>query len=81
MSFDSKLLDAILACTKCRSALVRDANRLVCACPECRMKFEIRDEIPNMLLEEASPLAPADWSQIMRHAGRDPDNGMKIVPR
>lgn len=81
MSFDAKLLDAILVCTKCRSTLVRDANQLVCAGPECRMKFEIRDEIPNMLLEEASPLAPEDWSQIMRQAGRDPESGMKLVPR
>ena len=30
MSFDPRLLDKILVCTKCRSSLVRDGESLVC---------------------------------------------------
>ena len=45
MSFDLKLLDGILVCTKCRSALVREGDQLVCVGPGCRLTFTVRDEI------------------------------------
>lgn len=75
MSFDAKLLDGILVCTKCRFPLVRDADVLVCVGPECRLQFSIRDEIPNMLLEDAVALPPAEWAPVMQRAGRDPTSG------
>lgn len=81
MSFDSHLLDEILVCTKCRGALVRDDARLVCTVPDCRMKFEIRDQIPNMLLEEAAKLEKEEWGAAMRQCGRDPSTGTRIVPK
>lgn len=70
MSFDPKLLDGILVCTKCHAALVRDADVLVCTRSECRLKFDIRDGIPNMLVEDASPLAVGEWSGAMQRQGR-----------
>ena len=44
---------AILACPACKSRveLVRDAW-LVCQNPDCRRKYPIVDDIPNMLVEE-----------------------------
>jgi uncharacterized protein YbaR (Trm112 family) len=76
MSFDHKLLDAILVCTKCRSHLVRCSNTLVCTSPECRLTYAIVHEIPNMLLEEARPATPEDWSQSMQQAGRQVAGGL-----
>lgn len=80
MSFDLKLLDGILVCTKCRSRLVRDADALVCVQAECRMQFAVRDEIPNMLLEDAAATEPAAWGQIMQRSGRGPAGGAHPGP-
>jgi uncharacterized protein YbaR (Trm112 family) len=77
MSFDPKLLDKILVCTKCRSSLVRDGDALVCVTAECRMRFAILHEIPNMLVEEAAAAPVADWSTAMQRAGRDPASGAR----
>ncbi len=77
MSFDPKLLDKILVCTKCRSPLVRDGASLVCAGPECRMRFAIHHEIPNMLTEEAQVVPADEWSTVMQSAGRDPGTGVR----
>jgi uncharacterized protein YbaR (Trm112 family) len=80
MSFDPELLDTILVCTKCRSSLVRDGDALVCVTPDCRMRFAIRHEIPNMLVEESLPVPIDDWSPLMQRAGRDPVSGRRPVP-
>ena len=77
MSFDPLLLDKILVCTKCRSLLVRDGDALVCVTPDCRMRFAIRHEIPNMLVEEAVAVSADDWGPLMRRAGRDPVSGAR----
>ena len=49
------LLD-ILACPKCKQPvrLTADNNGLVC--DNCRLLYEIRDDIPIMLIDEAKPL-------------------------
>ena len=76
MSFDAVLLK-ILVCTKCRSPLVRDGDALVCVTPDCRLRFTIRNDIPNMLVEEAA-IVPADgWGPLMQRAGRDPVTGQR----
>lgn len=55
---DKKLLD-ILACPVCKGALVyqKDNNELICKVD--RLAFQIRDDIPVMLEDEAREL-PAD---------------------
>ncbi|MBI3865279.1 MAG: hypothetical protein HY290_25680 [Planctomycetia bacterium] len=78
MSFDPKLLDKILVCTKCRSSLVRDGEALVCVTRDCRRRFSIQHEIPNMLMEEAAVVPDAEWSTMMVRAGRDPATGTQI---
>lgn len=49
-----ELLD-ILACPKCKGAveLLEKKNLLVCRA--CRLAYEIRDDIPIMLIDEAKP--------------------------
>ena len=55
MSIDQKLLD-ILACPKCKGnlTLAEDNKGLVCA--ECKLLYEIRDDIPILLIEEAKSI-------------------------
>jgi uncharacterized protein YbaR (Trm112 family) len=79
MSFDPKLLDKILVCTKCRSPLVRDGDALVCVTADCRLRFAILHEIPNMLVEDAMPVPVDEWAPVMQRAGRDPATGMRPV--
>ncbi len=55
MPVDKELLD-ILACPKCKGDLkvAEKEGGLVCA--ECRLLYEIRDDIPIMLIDEAVKL-------------------------
>jgi uncharacterized protein YbaR (Trm112 family) len=79
MSFDPKLLDRILVCTKCRSPLVRDGDGLVCVTADCRLKFSILHEIPNMLIEDAVAVPADTWAPVMERAGRDSVTGAKVA--
>jgi hypothetical protein len=51
---DPQLLE-ILVCPKCKGELEyrQEANEL--RCPACRLVYEIRDDIPIMLVDEAKP--------------------------
>lgn len=55
MSINTELLD-ILVCPKCKGEvrLIEDESGL--ACDHCKLLYEIRDEIPIMLIDEAQPL-------------------------
>jgi len=77
MSFDPQLLEQILVCTRCRSHLVRDTDALVCVTPDCRMRYAIHHEIPNMLVEEAVAVPLVEWGPVMQRAGRDPVTGLQ----
>lgn len=52
---DKELLD-ILVCPKCKGELEYHPEREELVCPACRLRYEIRDGIPIMLLDEAKPL-------------------------
>ena len=47
-----KLLE-ILACPQCKGDLDYDKEENVLICPECRLKYQIKDDIPVMLIDEA----------------------------
>jgi len=79
MSFDLSLLEGMLVCTKCRSPLVRDGDNLVCVKPECRRQFALRDEIPNMLVEDSQAIEQAAWGETMRRSGRDAVTGARAA--
>jgi uncharacterized protein len=55
MPINTELLD-ILVCPKCKGEirLTKDEDGLVC--DQCKLLYEIRDEIPIMLIDEAKPL-------------------------
>ncbi len=50
-----ELLD-ILACPKCKEAVVLNETKDGLVCEKCRLLYEIRDGIPVMLVDEAVAL-------------------------
>lgn len=52
---DKKLLD-ILVCPQCRGGLTTSDAMQSLVCNACQLKFPVRDDIPIMLLDEASDL-------------------------
>lgn len=53
---DKRLLE-ILVCPRCKGALEHrggEAEELICHA--CRLRYEVRDGIPIMLIDEARPL-------------------------
>ncbi len=71
MAFELEALKGILVCPLSKSALVREESALVCIDRACRRKYEIRDDIPIMLVDESVELDVGEWSAIMRKHGRD----------
>ena len=57
MAISKELLD-ILACPKCKGDIYLDDSKKGLICDRCKLLYEIRDEIPIMLIEEAVPVAP-----------------------
>ncbi len=52
----SRELLAILACPKCKGELdYREAEDSI-VCARCAVRYPIRDDIPIMLVDEATPL-------------------------
>ncbi|MBC8182799.1 Trm112 family protein [candidate division KSB1 bacterium] len=49
----SKELQDILACPKCKGDLEYDKKNEKLLCNECRLKYDIKDDIPIMLIDEA----------------------------
>ncbi len=52
----SKELLEILACPKCKGELRLNPTEDGLICDRCRLLYEIREEIPIMLIDEAKPL-------------------------
>ena len=55
MAVAKELLD-ILVCPKCKGDLRMTEGRDGLICDACRLVYEIRDDIPIMLIDEARPL-------------------------
>lgn len=55
MSISKELLD-ILACPKCKGAIYLNDSNDGLICQHCKLLYEIRDDIPIMLIDEAKPL-------------------------
>lgn len=58
MSVAPQLL-AILVCPKCKGELSYREAESALDCPNCRLRYPVRDDIPIMLIDEASPLPAA----------------------
>jgi len=52
MAIDKELLD-ILACPQCKGDIYLTENGDGLICDACKLKYEIRDDIPIMLIDEA----------------------------
>lgn len=48
----------ILACPKCRQPVKLNDDQAALICQECRLVYRIEDDIPIMLIGEATPLEP-----------------------
>jgi uncharacterized protein YbaR (Trm112 family) len=57
MAINQELLD-ILACPQCKGEIHLNDAEDGLVCEACRLVYEIRDDIPIMLIEEAKPLNP-----------------------
>ena len=68
----------LIRCPRCKSPLVRDGDWLVSTDPACRLRFEIKDNIPILIPELASPVDTGEWSQIMSRTGRDAASGVAL---
>jgi len=55
MTINQELLE-ILACPKCKGEIHLNEAEDGLICEACRLVYEIRDDIPIMLIEEAKPL-------------------------
>jgi uncharacterized protein YbaR (Trm112 family) len=55
MTLNTQLL-AILVCPKCKGSLDYRETELSLVCPACRLRYPVRDDIPIMLIDEATPL-------------------------
>ena len=52
---DKEFLD-ILVCPKCRGKLDYSAEHDTLTCWSCRLRYEVKDDIPIMLIEQAQPV-------------------------
>lgn len=55
MALNEELLE-ILVCPKCKGPLHLNDSQNGLVCDKCRLIYEIRDDIPIMLVDEAKPL-------------------------
>lgn len=49
---------AIIACPKCKGGLLLTPQADALHCQACALAYPVRDEIPVLLIDEATPLAP-----------------------
>ena len=56
MNLTPQLLD-IIACPKCKGPLPLTPARDALLCQHCALSYPVRDEIPVLLIDEATPLA------------------------
>ena len=55
MSLSQQLLE-ILVCPKCRGELEYRESEQSLLCHRCRLRYAVRDDIPIMLIDEATPI-------------------------
>jgi uncharacterized protein YbaR (Trm112 family) len=55
MTLSPQLL-SILVCPKCKGELQYRPDESILVCPVCRLRYAVRDDIPIMLIDEATPL-------------------------
>jgi uncharacterized protein YbaR (Trm112 family) len=56
MTVPRQLLE-ILVCPKCRGALEYREKESALLCQHCKLRYAVKDGIPIMLIEEATPIS------------------------
>ncbi|MBE9534034.1 MAG: Trm112 family protein [Proteobacteria bacterium] len=56
MALSKELLE-ILACPKCKGEIHLNESEDGLICDQCKLLYEIKDDIPIMLIDEAKPLS------------------------
>ncbi|MES0397691.1 MAG: Trm112 family protein [Syntrophobacteria bacterium] len=56
MALSKELLE-ILACPKCKGEIHLNESEDGLVCNTCKLLYEIKDDIPIMLIDEAKPLS------------------------
>jgi uncharacterized protein YbaR (Trm112 family) len=56
MAINKELMD-ILVCPKCKGDIYLNAAGDGLICDNCKLLYEIKDDIPIMLIDEAKPLS------------------------
>ncbi len=54
MAINKELLD-ILRCPKCKGPIHLNSDQTGLVCEQCSLIYEIREDIPIMLIDEAKP--------------------------
>ena len=65
MALDPRLT-ATLVCPLCKGAIAWDAEKSVLVCPRCKLAFEVKDNIPNMIVEEAQKLTDEEAEEYAK---------------
>jgi len=55
MALDPELLE-ILACPQCKQPVEASPDQSWLICRQCRLRYQVKDDIPIMLVDEAQPL-------------------------
>jgi uncharacterized protein YbaR (Trm112 family) len=67
MALDPRLLE-ILACPDDKKPLYYFSAEAFLFCPACRRRYEVRDDIPVMLVDEATVLSEAEAETLVERA-------------
>ncbi len=59
MAISKELLE-ILICPKCKGEIYLNETQDGIVCDNCKLVYEIRDDIPVMLIDDAKPLLPKE---------------------
>jgi uncharacterized protein YbaR (Trm112 family) len=63
MPISKELLD-ILACPKCKGDIYLNEKEDGLICDKCKLMYEIRDNIPIMLIDEAKRSSKRQWGSF-----------------
>ena len=80
MTFDIESALSLVVCPQSHAPFVHEAGTLVSTDPETRLRYEIRDGIPILLVDEAQEVPQDEWAATMKNHGRDPQTGSASAP-
>ncbi len=71
MTFDFDSIKDWVVCPKSKAQLILHGDALLSCDPETRLSYPIRDDIPILLVDDATAVDQEEWTNAMQAAGRD----------